>query len=461
MKRKTFLLTQLLFVFTIFAGIFAISIKTYDSVIEQTRTRAAAEHHFIATGLLRDITALESRGENYHQGIAALAQTYGSLAKSQGAGISIYNGNALAYSNINEKAIIDFEFKNDNRQIIIDKQDANAAILVAGKLPETYGGYILIYRLDVTAALNEWQEMRTTLFFAGLLLSVFLSIGLRILLNWLFKPLHNISRTSNRIAEGEYGTRLEVKGKDEIANMSANFNHMAEEIERQMGELTASAKNKQQFIDNFAHELKTPLTAIYGYTEYMQKADITENDRQFALGCVLSQCGRMQTIAHQMMELAGLRNGEIKREFLDPAALFLKVNQTMKPKAAKKNIELVFQNELTELYGDAVLLESLLTNLIDNAIKAGSAGSPVFVKAFEETGNSVITVRDQGKGISKDAISQLTQPYYKAEKHRHSKDGGAGLGLAICEQIVMRHDAVMSFSSILGKGTEVKITFTT
>lgn len=97
--------------------------------------------------------------------------------------------------------------------------------------------------------------------------------------------------------------------------------------------------------------------------------------------------------------------------------------------------------------------------LIDNAIKASGEGSPVLVKGFAATNNAVITVSDRGKGIPKDALSRLTQPYYRVEKHRHSKDGGAGLGLAICEQIVLRHNAEMSFSSVPGDGTTVKINF--
>jgi signal transduction histidine kinase len=252
-----------------------------------------------------------------------------------------------------------------------------------------------------------------------------------------------------------------VKGRDELAELSASFNDMAVEIERQMDELTAAAENKQLFIDNFAHELKTPLTAIYGYAEYMQKTDISEDDKLFALSSVMSESSRIHTMALQMMELAGLRNDQVRIERLELSQLFAKVERTMAPAAEAKKIEMRFNRGVPELSGDAVLLESLLTNLIDNAVKASFEGGLISVSAFTEAGAPVITVTDNGKGIPAEALARLTQPYFRVEKHRHRRDGGAGLGLAICEQIAVKHGASLAFESAPGKGTTVKVTFTT
>jgi signal transduction histidine kinase len=221
------------------------------------------------------------------------------------------------------------------------------------------------------------------------------------------------------------------------------------------------ADNKQLFIDNFAHEIKTPLTAIYGYTEYLQKADLKEEDRQFSYDCILSESKRIQVMAGQMMELANLRSNEIHREILGVSELFNKVEQSLSYTARKKEIDLQFCADNLVLYGDIVLLESLLINLINNAIKASEPGSQIRIKAFEDDNTSIISVTDDGKGIPQAALAKLTQPYYRVEKHRHRQDGGAGLGLSLCEQIVQQHHAKLSFISTPGIGTEVRVTFTT
>jgi signal transduction histidine kinase len=457
MKRRTFILTLLLFLLTVHGCIALITVKTYKGTLNQARERAAAGHYYIASGLLRDIAALNSRGVDYRQGAAGLAEPYGYIALNQNAGISLYYEEAPVYANFYGETYEIPALQDSERRIGVE----GTSILVAGKLAGDYGGYTLLYRYDMSEAIIEWRSMRNIMWGAGLVFSGIMAVGLLILLEMLFKPLQDISRTSQLIAGGGYSTRLAVKGRDELGAMAASFNHMAGEIERQMDELTAAAENKQLFIDNFAHELKTPLTAIYGYAEYMQKADISEEVKHFALSCVMSESRRIHTMALQMMELAGLRNDQICIERLDVSQFFAKVERTMKPAASAKGIDLRFNCEIPEIHGDSILLESLLSNLIDNAVKASAEGSAVSVKAYSDAGVPVITVEDRGKGIPAEALSRLTQPYYRVEKHRHRRDGGAGLGLAICEQIAEKHGGRLSFKSVPGSGTTVQIIFTT
>lgn len=463
MKRRTFLTTLLLFLLTINLGIMLIGIYTYRDTVEQARGRAAAEHYFIASGILGDIAALDGRGVSYSQGIIDLAAPYAAIAENGQAGFVLYDGDTPVYSNIREEHILDFPSlpQNEVRIISVKNIDTDAAIFVSGRLPKPYDNYVLIYRYDFSDALQRWHSMKNTMFTIGLILSGVLAVCLLFLLESLFHPLTEISKISRGIAGGEYSTRLTIKGKDELAEMAENFNHMAGEIERQIEELVTASENKQLFIDNFAHELKTPLTAIYGYAEYLQRASVSEDDRYFALDCIMSESSRIQTMAYQMMELANLRNDQINMEYISAPEFLQKVKCTMMPRAKEKDIDLLLYCDLPKLYGNSNLLESLLINLIDNAIKASNIGSPILVKAFSETDGSIIIVEDKGKGMSKEALSHVTQPYYRVEKHRNRGDGGAGLGLAICEQIAVRHKAKLSFVSNPGNGTTAKITFTT
>ncbi|MDR1663741.1 MAG: HAMP domain-containing histidine kinase [Clostridiales bacterium] len=463
MKTKTFLTTMLLFLLTVFGGIVLIAVYTYRDTAAQARERANAGHYFIASGLFKDIAAMDERGADYRQRLADLMQTYGYLAENQNARIALYDGDRLVYSGAGEDAPLPPQApaQNGGRLVTVTKDGAGSAVYVTGRLPAPYGNFFLIYRMDISESVAAWNRLKNMMFLMGTLLSCVLAAGLLALLDRLFRPLAEISQTSRRIASGEYHTRLAVKGKDELAEMAGSFNHMAGEIERQMAELTATAENKQLFIDNFAHELKTPLTAIYGYAEYMQKANLSGDDRRFALECVLSESRRIQTMAYQMMELANLRNDPVQTERVSVPELFKKTETAMRHKAAEKKMDLVFQSELPALYGSMNFLESLLINLTDNAINANEPGSPVFIKAFEYNGTPALSVKDRGKGISPQDLPKITQPYYKTEKNRSARDRGAGLGLAICEQIVKKHKGEMKFLSSPGNGTEVQVIFTT
>lgn len=334
-------------------------------------------------------------------------------------------------------------------------------VIVSGKLPIPFDSYALVYIYDITDAISSWSYLKNMLFLASFVLCVLLAFGLLIILNRIFRPLQQISQTSKDIANGAYETRLPVSGHDELSEMAQSFNHMAEEIQHQMAELIDTADKKQQFIDNFAHELRTPLTAIYGYAEYMQKAVLSEDDRLSALNYIMSESRRLQTIAFQLLELANLQNNLITCEEQKVSRLFEMVRQTLYSKLAEKNIHIEFSSEIETIRGDACLLESLLINLIDNAIKACGKGGHIFVCADNEAGKKTVSIRDNGKGMTPEVLSQIMEPFYRGEKSRNRSDGGAGLGLAICKQIALHHGAELNFTSCPGKGTTAKIIFTT
>ena len=111
--------------------------------------------------------------------------------------------------------------------------------------------------------------------------------------------------------------------------------------------------------------------------------------------------------------------------------------------------------------GDRVLLESMLYNLLDNAIKASQEGASIFLSNTMENGNCTVVIQDFGKGMSEEHIEKLKEPFYRIDKARSRSEGGTGLGLALCEQIAELHKAGLVFSSETGKGTTTKISFTT
>ena len=468
MKQRTFLTTLALFLIFFNLGIFIVSVAMFSDTVYRAKERSLDEHYFIASALIKDFSAVESRGIDPDGSISSLLQPYSYLSGDSRTGLALYKNDQLAYANqsasVNASILKDNSLtppENGNRLATVRKADDKTYVIVSGKLPAPYNSYTLVYLYDTTAAISSWSRLKNSLFLAGFLLSVLLAFGLLLVLNRIFRPLKQISRTSKDIADGEYETRLPVSGHDELSEMTRNFNHMADEIQHQMTELKDAADKKQQFVDNFAHELRTPLTAIYGYAEYMQKAVLSEDDRLSALQYIMSESRRLQTIAFQLLELANLQNNQIACEELKVSALFETVRQTLHGKLAEKDMQIKFSSEIETIHGDAPLLESLLINLIDNAIKACGKDGHIAVRAAMEGGKKTISVQDSGKGMTPEVLSQITEPFYRGEKSRNRSDGGAGLGLAICRQIASRHGAELSFISHPGEGTTAKITFTT
>lgn len=464
MKQRTFLTTLSLFLIFFNLGIFIVSITMFKDTVNRAKERCLSEHYFIASALIKDFSAVESRGIDVEGSLNSLIQPYSYLSGDSKTGLALYKSNQLVYFSKNASIMKDNPFmshEKGNRLATLQKKDDKTYVIVSGKLPAAYDSYTLIYLYDTTDAINSWKHLKNRLFLAGFILSILLAFGLILVLNRIFRPLKQISQTSKEIANGEYETRLLVSGHDELSKMAQSFNYMAEEIQRQMTELKEAADKKQQFVDNFAHELRTPLTAIYGYAEYMQKAVLSEDDRLSALQYIMSESRRLQMIAFQLLELANLQNNSIICEKLKVSDLFDCVRQTLFGKLEEKNLQVEFHYEIKTIYGDVSLMESLLINLINNAMKACGEGGHIVVCAGKENGLKTLTVQDDGKGMTKEVLSQIMEPFYRGEKSRNRNDGGAGLGLAICKQIASSHNAKLSFTSQPGKGTKAKLTFTT
>lgn len=464
MKQKTFLTTLALFLLFFNLGILIVSVAMFRDTVNRAEDSSLSEHYFIASALIKDLQAVQGRGTGIDGSLSSLLQPYSYLSGDNKVGLAFYKNNQFVYSSKNATLLQKIPLKspgNGNRLATIRKVGDRSYVIVSGTLPAPYDSYTLVYLYDTTKAINSWNRLKNILFLVGFVLSVLLAFGLLLVLNRIFRPLKQISSTSKDIANGAYETRLPISGHDELTEMSQSFNHMAEEIRRQMTELKNAADKKQQFVDNFAHELRTPLTAIYGYAEYMQKAVLSEDDRLSALNYIMSESRRLQTVAFQLLELANLQNNQISCEELNVLSLFETVRQTMNGKLAGKDVQIEFSSEIETIRGDSCLMESMLINLIDNAIKACGKGGHIIVSAAKEAEGKTIRVRDNGKGMTPEILSQITEPFYRGEKSRNRSDGGAGLGLALCKQIALSHDAELSFSSSPGQGTTAKVTFTT
>jgi len=464
MKLRTFLLTLILFLLFFYTGILLVSAMTLMSNLESSKERSLREHYFISTSYAKDLNALENRGVSINNGIESLYHSYFNFYNKQKVILTISKDSKQLYANLfgesNNLPKIPNNIKKNERFVSIEKLADKEHIRVVGTLPAPYDSYTLAYYYNVSDIISSWNKMTVMLFLIGMLICGLLAVSLLFVLNRVFKPLQLISSASKNIAQGEYGNRIEVKGNDELAEMALSFNHMAEEIQSQMQQLATAAEQKQQFVDNLAHELRTPLTSIYGYAEYIQKVVRTEEDRLFATNYIMSESRRLQNIANRLLEMATLRTSESERKKVEMSKLIRDLEQSLSMKAKEQQIEISYEYCFDTLFCDVDLMHILLVNLIDNALKACNPGGVIKLTAYIENEHKVISVQDNGKGMSKDHLIHITEAFYRVDPSRNRSVGGAGLGLTLCKQIAVNHDAELSFSSEIGKGTTAKLTFT-
>ena len=464
MKKKIFFAALILFSVFLNSMILMVSIIILRDKLSTVRDKCLAEHYVIASSLIGDMQALEQRGNPVEENIDNLMRLYSRYLQGRGNGLAvafsgewIYESPAFA-SGENTISPPDTGYSQER---LVYMENGNRPILcVYGSFPAPWQDYGLMYTGNLSDTVSSWRHTKNILFFTGIAVILMMSFFLFQFLNIIFRPLRQISSASAKIANGNYGSRISVRGKDEISGVAHNFNLMAEQIENQIRQLKEASEQKQQFIDNFSHELRIPLTAIYGYAEYIQKAFMSEEERYECTQFIMSECSRLQNMAYQLLDMALLRRDEMKDSDCSVKELFAESEKVMHVRASEKKIRLTYvlpPNYVVR--GNMEQLLILLNNLIDNAIKASRQEDEIHIRAYAEESAVVMEVRDHGAGMEREQILHIKEAFYRVDKARSRAGGGAGLGLAICERIIQLHHADMSFVSEPGAGTTVRLSF--
>ena len=323
----------------------------------------------------------------------------------------------------------------------------------------TFGkNYRAIYYKDITEIYQHFER----LFYEGILftLGALLLIG-AFLFQGIYRtirPLVELKKAAAALAGGSYEIRLPVRGKDEIGELTASFNQMAEKIEEHVEKLSAVNETQRQLLGSLAHELKTPMTAIIGYADTLLTLRLSERRREQALQYIGDECRRLSRLSVKMLELTGLYEmGEstIEKKEVEVLPFLEKVKELTFWRLQEKKLSLEISctpEDLTKTM-DQDLMMSLVMNLVDNAVKASKEGRKIWIRADERE----LSVRDEGKGIPLEDLARVTEAFYMVDKARARSAGSVGLGLAICEEIAMLHGARLSLESEEGKGTCVHL----
>ncbi len=312
---------------------------------------------------------------------------------------------------------------------------------------------------DITDIYEEREEFsdRYRMVMFGLLIVA--SVIIFVLSHWLTKSIVALSDSTRRFARGDYKIRADENGNDEIGKLSHDFNRMADRLTEKMNELTDAVKKQEDFTASFAHELKTPLTSIIGYSDMLRTMDMSQEETLEAANYIYSQGKRLESLSFKLLELIVLEKQDFVFKEISVKELMQEVEKVVSSALGQRMIGLKLSVEEGAIYGERDLLESLFINLVDNARKALQEKGIIQIHGYQRLDGYEIIVRDNGCGMKKEDIRRITEAFYMVDKSRSRKEGGAGLGMTLCNKIVELHRARWTIESVVDKGTEIRIYF--
>lgn len=268
------------------------------------------------------------------------------------------------------------------------------------------------------------------------------------------QPLKTLQKSAAAIANGIYDQRIGIHGRDEIAELGKSFNKMADAVQQNIEKITATAEERKLLLGALTHELKTPMTAIIGYSEYLQKSRLTVAQREEAIDFIHLESQRLERLTQKMMRLITLTDGEsVQLSIVPVKQLFTMIERTVLVTAKERGVNVTMDFESVYYNMDVDLIASVIINLFDNACAAGAKN--VHINATQ----AGVMVSDDGCGIPSKALELITQPFYRIDKARSRKHGNAGLGLALVQRIAEFHHAGLIIESEENKGTRIIFSF--
>lgn len=317
--------------------------------------------------------------------------------------------------------------------------------------------YYLESTREITAVFTLRNSQFDTYQQILLMMALVSGVSVFILSVVLTRPIQKLAYVTRRIAKGKFAERVKVRGNDEFGQLAQDFNHMADEVEHRIAELEAMNRSQTDFIASFAHELKTPLTSVIGYADMLRSKKLPPEEHFLAADYIFREGKRLEALSLKLLELIVLKREDFVKKSVPAQYLFSSVAQYMLPLLDEKQIAFCQSAEPGILFVEPDLFKTLLINLLDNARKAVNVNGVIQLMGKKKDSFYYIYINDNGKGISNQDLPRITEAFYRVDKSRARIQGGAGLGLAICSEIVRIHDASITFKSELGKGTMISI----
>ena len=266
----------------------------------------------------------------------------------------------------------------------------------------------------------------------------------------LTKPVRLLTEATKRMAAGDYAYRAKRISQDELGELTKDFNSMAEALEQNIEKLEEEIEAKEEFMGAFAHELKTPLTAIIGYADMLRSHKLDEEKSFMSANYIYTEGKRLEAMSLRLLDIIVAGKEEAQLQVVPAESVF---NYLQEMFLGDRDVSIQFSYEQGDMLAEVNLIKTVLVNLIDNAFKASEAGGQVTVDGYVLEDGYRFSVRDNGIGIPKEELHKITNAFYMVDKSRARSKNGAGLGLALCAEILKIHHSRLEIESEVGKGS--------
>lgn len=303
---------------------------------------------------------------------------------------------------------------------------------------------------DVSAVFYErklgfkvYQRVTIIMLFFG-------TIIMHLISSWLTKPIRLLTKATKRMAAGDYDYRAKQISNDELGRLTLDFNQMAEALEENINKLEDEVQAREDFVGAFAHELKTPLTAIIGYADMLRSRKLDEEKSFLSANYIYTEGRRLEAMSIRLLDIMVTRHGQVQFQEVAAESLFLYIRDMFK---TNESMEFAYVYDKAVVWAESNMIITVLINLLDNACKASEPGSVIEVTGKAKETGYRFTVRDYGIGIPEQELWKITEAFYMVDKSRSRSRNGAGLGLALCTEILTLHGSSLEIESTLGEGT--------
>ncbi|MFJ6265796.1 ATP-binding protein [Lysinibacillus xylanilyticus] len=298
---------------------------------------------------------------------------------------------------------------------------------------------------------TDKEILRAILGLCTLLAAIFSLLGGKWLSNMIMKPISSMIKTMEEIEISGVPKPITIQNhtKDELHTMAKTFNQMIHRLQENM-------EKQKQFVSDASHELKTPLTIIMNYADFLRRHGLDNKDMtDEAINAINSEATRMQKMTQTLLDLATLEN-EISLELneLNLVSSCQSVLNQLK-QVYSREISLHYTEDPIVILADELKIKQLIIILLDNAMKYSKDQIDVFIEKDQQ--HVIIRVKDYGIGIPKEELHNIFERFYRVDKARTRKTEGSGLGLSIANRIVKLYKGEIKITSKEGTGTTVEL----
>ena len=316
----------------------------------------------------------------------------------------------------------------------------------------TYDGqaHALFLRPDIKML---FSEVHVILGGMVLIMAILSLIAMMILARKLIDPITELTAATKKVGEEKYSGRLPINRKDEIGQLARSFQQMTEK-------LSENDRIRKEFISDVSHDFQSPLLNIKGYAELLLDKELSEEQRKSYALVIQSETERLSLLTKQLLLLTSLDQLSSPLELIT-FRLDVQLKETIRKYRwllEDKNLTLSMDLDDVNFTGDPAFLEKVWENLISNALKYSIPEGTIEIDLREQVNNVIVTVSDNGIGISEKEMERIFDRFYRADDSRTQKTSGTGLGLSIVQQVVKLHKGTIEVASKNGDKTIFIIT---